>query len=212
MTFHVTGSDALALRSGPRSPTRLAIFLHGVGATPESLGPVANFLFDGDTACVLLGGPDLFDGGIGRQWFSVAGVTTENRPARVAAALPGVTNRISAIISAEGVGAHNVTIAGFSQGAIMTLALAASGYVFRQALSLSGLLASTVAPASPFSPAILLSHGTDDSVIPVGDSETAARTFSALGFNVEFDPVLRLGHQTSPTQLSNIRERLQGAA
>ena len=72
---------------------QLFILLHGVGGTPDSLLPLAEAVRAAfPTAAVLIPeGFEPFDGGgAGRQWFSVRGVTEENRPARVAAALPAL--------------------------------------------------------------------------------------------------------------------------
>jgi phospholipase/carboxylesterase len=213
MIFEPLPDDSSSLRGGSLSPKRLAVLMHGVGATPEGLAPVAEFLFGGDpdTACILLGGPDCVPGGVGRQWFPIGGVTTENRPARVASAVPALAARISAIATAEGIAPDGLAILGFSQGAIMTLALAAGSYPFRQAISLSGRLASAVRPATPTSPRVTLSHGVDDPVIPDSESAAAAKTLGHQGYNVRFLPVPRLGHTTSVEQLSTITELLKGA-
>jgi len=190
------------------------VFLHGVGATPEDMAPIARYLMEEvpDTACVLLGGPERFDGGAGRQWFPVAGVTKENRPSRVTAALPGLVSRIDALAKAENVAADAVTIVGFSQGATMTLALVAGGYPFRQAVCLAGRRASAVRPASAASPTVILSHGVDDLVIPVSDSEDSTRTLTEQGYVVHFLPVLGLGHTTSAEQLSAVRTLMKATS
>lgn len=212
MIFEPLANDSLSLRSGSLSPKRLALLLHGVGATPEGLAPVAEFLFgdDPDIACILLGGPHPVAGGAGRQWFPIGGVTTENRPARVTSAVPALAARISANATAEGVAPDGLTILGFSQGAIMTLALAAASYSFKLAISLSGRLASDVRAATAGSPKVILSHGIDDPVIPVSESGAAAKTLLASGYDVGFLPVPRLGHTTSIEQLSKLRELLNG--
>src|SRR5450759_2702098 len=66
---------------------QLFILLHGVGAKSSDLVPLANKLRDAfpSAACVLPDGTFQFDGGgNGRQWFSMSGVTEENRAARIA--------------------------------------------------------------------------------------------------------------------------------
>lgn len=89
------------------------IFLHGVGGTGASMQPLANALvLTVPAQCP--DGPEPFDMGQDRQWFSVRGVTEENRPARIAAALPAFVR----ILEAFGDPRDSLLI-GFSQGAIM---------------------------------------------------------------------------------------------
>ena len=64
----------------------LVVFLHGVGALGADLAPLAEPLsaFLPSTAFVAPDAPARFDGGgPARQWFSVAGISAENRPQRV---------------------------------------------------------------------------------------------------------------------------------
>jgi predicted esterase len=57
--------------------------------------------------------------GSGRQWFSVQGVTEDNRPARVAATMPRFVQAVREWQQASGVDTASTTLIGFSQGAIM---------------------------------------------------------------------------------------------
>ena len=78
---------------------QLFILLHGVGAKSSDLVPLANKLRDAfpSAACLLPDGTFPFDGGgpfdsggNRRQWFSISGVTEENRATRVAEAIPAL--------------------------------------------------------------------------------------------------------------------------
>lgn len=60
-------------------------------------------------------GPD------GRQWFSVEGVTEENRQARIDAVMPAFINTVRYWQQQSGVGANATALIGFSQGSIMSL-------------------------------------------------------------------------------------------
>jgi len=72
---------------------QLFILLHGLGSKPSDLVPLANYLkevFPG-AAFFLPEGTHPFDGGgTGRQWFSINGVSDDNRRSRVAQAMPGL--------------------------------------------------------------------------------------------------------------------------
>ena len=73
------------------TPKQLFMLHHGVGATPEGLVPFGRRLAQEfpEALVVSLQGPQASDLGQGYQWFSVVGITEENRPERVAAAMPG---------------------------------------------------------------------------------------------------------------------------
>ncbi|MGU0057038.1 hypothetical protein ACVXG7_22795 [Enterobacter hormaechei] len=60
-------------------------------------------------------GPD------GRQWFSVEGVTEENRQARIDAVMPAFIDTVRYWQQQSGVGADATALIGFSQGSIMSL-------------------------------------------------------------------------------------------
>ena len=57
----------------------------------------------------------------GRQWFSVQGVTEENRQARIDAIMPVFIETVRYWQKQSGVGANATALIGFSQGAIMAL-------------------------------------------------------------------------------------------
>ena len=71
------------------SAQQLILLFHGVGSNAKDMVPVGQqFAAKSPAALVLsLEGFQASDFGQGRQWFSVAGVTEENRPARVAAVM-----------------------------------------------------------------------------------------------------------------------------
>lgn len=98
---------------------QLFILLHGVGGTPDSLLPLAEAVRAAfPTAAVLIPeGFEPFDGGgAGRQWFSVRGVTEENRPARVAAALPALAAYVQQAQQRFGLLQSDTALAGFLAG------------------------------------------------------------------------------------------------
>ena len=57
----------------------------------------------------------------GRQWFSVEGVTEENRQARIDAIMPTFIETVRYWQEKSGVGTDATALIGFSQGAIMSL-------------------------------------------------------------------------------------------
>ncbi|CAO3429280.1 alpha/beta hydrolase [Azospirillum endophyticum] len=192
MTSTADGSNNV-LRLPPASGAaarRLVILLHGVGSSGADLMPLAQSWRQAlpGTAFVAPDAPYPFDMGNGHQWFSIAGVTEENRPARVVAALPALAGLIEAERLRAGVTPADVALVGFSQGSIMALHLAMTdpdrcGAV----LAFAGRIA---APAptpdgSGWRPPILMVGGAADSIMPPAVVQAAAAHFRSSGFPVE---------------------------
>ncbi|WP_216370080.1 hypothetical protein [Ramlibacter montanisoli] len=133
-------SEAIVLQSPPAAASLFLLF-HGVGSTPQDLAPLGARLaleFP-DAAVASIAAPDRSDLGAGLQWFSVLGVTEENRPQRVAATLPRFLATVQHWQQRTGVAASATTLVGFSQGAILSLSAAhASQPPAARVVSLSG--------------------------------------------------------------------------
>jgi phospholipase/carboxylesterase len=171
--------------------------------------PVALALARGSPTAevVALNGYDQFDmGGSGsRQWFSVKGVTEANRHERVVSAMP----RVEAVIADEeqrlGLSRAQTILIGFSQGAIMSLQIAATSWTPpRAVVSLSGRVALPLTAASGRRPSVLLSHGTADPVIPISELDVAASALSQAGCKVYSQTVPGFGHSIHPVQIERI--------
>jgi phospholipase/carboxylesterase len=103
-----------------------------------------------------------------------------------------------------------IALAGFSQGAMLALdvALAADPPVARVA-ALSGTLLVDSLPALPAKkqgplPAVLVTHGRDDRVLPFAAAEAIPPILSAQGYAVTFFP-FEGGHQIPPVVVSQLR-------
>jgi len=181
----------------------LAVLLHGVGAHGGDLAPLAAAMhtFLPRTHFVAPDAPHRFDQGPGRQWFSVAGVSDQNRPQRVEAARADFDRVLRAEIDRFGLTDRmdRVALVGFSQGAIMALDAIASGrWPVAAVVAFSGRLASP-APLTPVGPArALLVHGAEDAVIPAEETPRAAAKLREAGVGVETRILPGLGHTISP--------------
>lgn len=172
----------------------LIVALHGVGSSGRDfaaalapLAPIAEVI-----------APDGFEpfdgGGGGRQWFSVSGVTEADRAGRVAAALPRLAARLDRLAKHHDVARDDLVLLGFSQGAIMTLALVAQGLHPGRAIPVAGRLAAAVVPAGN-KPALLLTLGdTADHVMPPALSQEAARQLIGAGHKVDLTVTAGIGH------------------
>lgn len=179
------------------APQSLIICLHGVGADALSLRPLAQHLQSANpTSAVLIpDAPHPSDlGGVGRQWFSVRGVTNTNRAHRIDAALPWLEAFIESEARELSLQADQVAVCGFSQGAMMALGLAAQEGSPRTIVSIAGRIAGLIAlrPDTPIQ--VLLTHGDRDMVVPFVCLAEAERAFASAGYRVRQAPVHGLGH------------------
>jgi phospholipase/carboxylesterase len=197
------------------SPELLYLLFHGVGATAEHMAPLARRLAQEypQAAVLCLNGPQAYDAAIGdtsaRQWFSIRRITEENRPERVAAALPSLVATVRAMQERFGMTWERTALAGFSQGAVMALeAVQAEPCLAGRVLSFSGRHA--VAPAHvPIDTAVHLFHGMDDAVIPAAASIDSAQTLLAMGADVTADVLPRIGHELHPDLIDKAIEQLR---
>lgn len=180
----------------------LVILLHGVGSNGEDLaGLGAHWASDlPDVTFCSPNAPYRFDHGPGYQWFSLAGITPDNRAARVEAAREAFDQQLHAILVQHQMQdqLNKVVLVGFSQGSIMGLDAVVSGrWPVAGLVAFSGRLASPAPWHPAASTPVILIHGMADSVIPYSESETAAEKLMAAGMTVstQFDP--STGHTIS---------------
>ena len=187
---------------------RLLVVLHGVGAHGPSVAWMADHLrLPAGVAVEAPDAPFAFDAapvGPARQWFSVAGVTTDNRPARVVAARDAFDAVLGGLVDRHGLRDRldRVALMGFSQGAIMGMDAVASGrWPVGLLLAFSGRFA-TPAPLAPAPTPVLIAHGSADTVIPVAEAHLAQAALPAAELLVEAG----VGHAPGPRGLARAAE------
>jgi phospholipase/carboxylesterase len=190
---------------------QLFILLHGVGSKPSDLVPLANYLkevFPG-AAFLLPEGTSPFEGGHGRQWFSISGVTKENRGSRVAEAMPGLHALVKHAQDRLNVLQSDTALIGFSQGAIMAMEFSIShdGGVGR-VLAFSGRFAQLPEKA-PVLTTLHLLHGESDPVIPVAHAQAAFARLKDLNGDVTLDLAASVGHEINAVLADDAIRRLQ---
>lgn len=200
----------LELLPATGAPSLLFILLHGYGARPDDLLPLAEVLHhEFPQAAVLL--PAGFEPGpfAGHQWFPLQDISEANRPARVAAALPALVNYVRAQQQRFGIVNPDTALVGFSQGAIMALELAAAhdGLVGR-VLAFAGRFA-TLPPRPPELTSLHLFHGEADTVVPARHSREAFEHLSDLQGDVSIDLASGVGHELHPALVARALIRLR---
>ena len=204
--------QGIELLPGTETVKQLFILLHGVGARPSDLVPLANKLKDvfPNAAFLLPEGTYPFDGGgNGRQWFSIRGVTEENRISRVAEAMPGLHALVKQAQDRFNLLQSDTALVGFSQGAIMALEFSVvhDGGVGR-VLAFSGRFAQ-LPDRAPELTTLHLLHGENDPVIPAFHAEVAFARLTELNGDATLDLASSVGHEINAALAERAINRLQ---
>jgi phospholipase/carboxylesterase len=196
----------------PATPARrLLLLFHGVGGTPESMRPVAVRLAFADPTAMVVCVPAPFecDLGAGLQWFSVQGITEENRPTRIKEVLNLFEYEVRRWQNIANVSAENTALVGFSQGGIICL---------EAAIHLPNLASRIVAHSGRFaqlpdtiSPAVLVHwiHGERDEIVGFHHCASAAARLTRIGATFTVDALPSLGHSMSEESMEILVARLK---
>jgi len=187
--------DHFVVQSPSAPAKQLLLLFHGVGDNPVSMGQIGSWfapLFP-DALIVSVGGVEPC-GPNGRQWFSVQGVTEENRQQRIDAIMPTFIDIVRHWQKESGVGPLATALIGFSQGTIMSLesTKAAPGLASR-IIAFNGRFATLPTRASTATTVHLI-HGGEDRVIDLAHAVAAQEALIEAGGDVTLDIVDDLGH------------------
>lgn len=211
--YYSLNTPGLLAMEPPSGARQLIILLHGVGSAPAAmLGMAESFRQAWPGAAIALpAGLQPFDGGGHghHQWFSIKGVSEDNRPDRVAATLPAFIGMIRGIQETTRVPPTDTVIAGFSQGAIMALeAVKAVDGIAGRVMAFSGRYA-RLPEVAPRDTSISLYHGDQDEVIPLQHAQAAFDQLAGLGGDVSLDIAHGSGHEAHPALVTQAIERLR---
>ncbi|WP_345789721.1 alpha/beta hydrolase [Vibrio eleionomae] len=182
------------------------IFLHGVGANGETFSPLINMLHLDELGLDAFtpDGPYPFDGSAyGRQWFSISGVTEENRLQRVEMALP----KLKEVLESYGP-LEDTILVGFSQGSIMSLHAAAAGFPVKGVISIAGRLSGPVDKRDNWPP-ITFIHDNDDPVIDISKAQESYQWLQAAGATPEAFTSNEVGHSIGSQMIPVIRQQIE---
>ncbi len=205
-------SNSIVVQQARKRPDQLILLFHGVGGTPDDMVPLGHRLAGdfGQATVVSIAAHYLSDASWGYQWFSVQGVTEDNRPERVAAAMPEFLAEIHAWQKNEDATAATTILVGFSQGAIMALeAACALPAVAGQVVAIAGRFARLPAKTAPHT-ALHLLHGKQDAVIPYRHTVEAGHHLLGIGSDVTVDILPSIGHEIDADIMNRIVARLKG--
>jgi phospholipase/carboxylesterase len=198
-----------ALWSGPwRSPRRL-VLLHGWGADADDLLELGEALVEGqgDVGVVALRAPGLHPAGMGRQWYDLQQPEWPE--------LPQAREELRARLLAlgESVPLEATALLGFSQGGAMALDVGCGDTAGAEGLALASLVACSGYPHPGWSPrrprpAVLLTHGQQDPVVPFAASEAIETMLKERGATVHCLGFAG-GHGIDPSLFPAIRDALR---
>ncbi len=190
---------------------QLIVLLHGWASQARSLEPLALALRGQfPRAAVLAPQSELpaDDGKRGRQWYSIAGLDAEVWPQRVAGVLPMLRDWVRAQQRQHGVGPAATALGGFSQGAILSLALALQDDgIAGRVLAFGGCLVQRPA-AAPRHTTLHFFHGSEDTVIPAAAAREALQWLGMLHGDATLDIAEGVGHELHPALIDCALHRL----
>jgi phospholipase/carboxylesterase len=188
-----------------RSARHLFVFLHGCGATAQSMIPIA-FRFQARFPSAAMVVPSGFDpdarGGAAQDWYPTRGLNVDNHRERVASVLPDVDDLIRREQTNFGVTASRTVLIGFSQGGTVALEAVKTPGLAGAVVAFSSRYARLPARGARISSRIHLVHGEYDSVVSRVYAERAARVLAGLHVPVTLDIVEDLGHALSHRAIS----------
>lgn len=203
--------DHFVVQSPSAPAKQLLLLFHGVGDNPVAMGEIGSWFAPvfPDALVVSIGGPSASGPAQGREWFSVAGVTEENRQGRIDEVMPTFTGVVRYWQQHSGVPAGATALIGFSQGAMMALeGVKAQGDLASRVVAFSGRFAELPKQIST-SVTLHLIHGDEDKVINVKHAFDASETLERIGGDVTLDVLDGLGHAIDERCIQLALDRLR---
>lgn len=203
--------DHVVVQSPDVPPRQLLLLFHGVGDNPVSMSEIGRWFAPHfpDALVVSVGGPAPSGPEPGREWFSVQGVTEENRQARIDESMPRFVETVRYWQRQSGLTGAATALIGFSQGAIMALeSTQAEPDLASRVIAFNGRFARVPAQAST-GVTVHFIHGGEDRVIELAHAADAAEALVQLGGDVTLDIIDDLGHAIDERSMERAIEHLR---
>ncbi len=194
------------------APEQLILLLHGWGSNGRAMAPLAQALRQAfpQSAVLAPDAPNPFErGGTARQWYGVDDLDMAVWPQRVVGVLPPLRAWVQAQQQRLGVSPAATALGGFSQGAMLSLALAvAEDGIAGRVLAFGGAMTGQPA-AAPRHTTVHLFHGADDRVVPASGSRQALQWLGELQGDATLDIAQGAGHELHPALIDCALHRLR---
>lgn len=191
---------SLVIQEPAGTPAQLILLCHAAGDDAASLLPLGERLCETfpHAAIVSLQADSPSDTPKGFEWFSLAGVTDENRPLRVTQALPALQTAVRDWQERCGVSAAATALIGISQGAEMVLELSKQQPMLASRVVAMGGRFTTL-PKDPTAVTTThFLHGKQDLLTPYRHSVEAAHHLRDMGCDITAEVVPFVGHALHP--------------
>jgi phospholipase/carboxylesterase len=201
--------------AAPDAPLPMVMIIHGMGDQPGEHWFSAIHI-DFPARVIMPQAPTPYLDGF--SWFSYR--VADNEPQALGRAIAEMADRLARALTA--LQAHRPTVgrpivAGFSQGGMLSLALAVRHPEQVQlALPIGGMLPGPIWPhdraATTANPPIRALHGEQDSVVPIGPTHDLVAQLQRLGYDASLQAFDGVGHSISPAMQPVIEQALTEAA
>lgn len=206
MTVFLDGPRMPPARGG--KPDSLVVFLHGYGSNGADLISLAPYWAKALPGTAFVS-PNAIEPAPqapgGYQWFPIANLDPRLMESGARQAAPSVDRFLDKELERYGLDDSRLVLVGFSQGTMMALFVGLRRRTPPAAiLGFSGVLVAgrtLKEEAGPTAPPILLVHGDQDPVIPVGAMFDSAEALAAAGFGAQWHVSYGLPHSIGPDGL-----------
>lgn len=193
----------------------LLLLLHGYGSNEEDLFSFATELPEEYYVVSARAPYDLQP--YGHAWYAITFDADQNKFSDDDQAIESrdlIARFINELVSELPIDSKNVTLIGFSQGTILSYAVALSyPEKIKRVVALSGylnegILASSYETKDFRNLKMFVSHGTQDQVIPVDWARKAPEAMKSLGIEVDYKEY-PIGHGVSPQNFHDLKNWLE---
>jgi len=203
--YHLIREPKVKLDKNP-----LLLLLHGYGSNEDDLFGFAAQLPD-EYLIISARAPYSLDGGYGNAWYAInfdADMNKFTDNVQAAESRDLIATFIDEVIAEYPIDADNVTLLGFSQGAILSYSVALSyPEKVNRVLALSGYLnvdiIKDINKDAVTNLSFFISHGSVDQVVPVEWARKAPDYLQNLGLNVEYHEY-PVGHGVAPQNFHDL--------
>ena len=196
------------------TPARWVMVLHGLGDSKEGWKPVAEYLALPDTGWIFVQAPDCYYDGW--SWFDLR--LPDPRPdlSQVVRSRTRLRELLTHLESTRGIACEQLTLMGFSQGCLMTMAVGLTHErAFAGLVGISGWVADIDTYPGAFGAAadrqrILMTHGTADAVIPIEVTRPQALRLQGLGLDLTWREYAKAHGLDTTHELGDLRKFIAG--
>lgn len=184
------------------SVTDLIFIFHGYGTDKNDMHPLGELLNKAipNAEIHIPNGLELCPEGYGRRWFPM-NEEMDDWGEELQKATPAIMDYVDHVKNQHNFSYKNIIFTGFSQGAMISLTLGVH-YDIKAVVSFSGALLSPEVYVRPASTKVLITHGSEDDVVPPQMVELSESILRAGGVsNIETFICQGVAHSISISQL-----------